>query len=58
MLYYALVYPYLQYSTINWGCACKTLLASLQVKQNNIPRCISHTKMNSLFLLNKNKGKF
>ena len=49
MLYYALVYPYLQYSIVNWSCACKTLLASLQVKQNEILKCISHTKMNVCF---------
>ena len=29
MLYYALVYPHLQYSINDWGCACKTLLAPL-----------------------------
>ena len=45
MLYYALVYPHLQYSIIDWGCACKTLLAPLQVIQNKILRCISHTKI-------------
>ena len=45
MLYYALVYPHLQYSIIDWGCACKTHLAPLQVIQNKILRCISHTKI-------------
>ena len=45
MLYYALVYPHLKYSIIDWGCACKTLLAPLQVIQNKILRCISHTKI-------------
>ena len=45
MLYYALVYPHLQYNIIDWGCACKTHLAPLQVIQNKILRCISHTKI-------------
>ena len=45
MLYYSLVYPHLQYSIIDWGCACKTHLAPLQVVQNKILRCISHTKI-------------
>ena len=45
MLYYALVYPHLQYSIIDWGCACKTHLAPLQVMQNKILRCIGHTKI-------------
>ena len=35
-LYYALAYPNLQYSIIDWGCACKILLAPLQVLQNKI----------------------
>ena len=37
--------PHLQYSIIDWGGACKTLLAPLQVIQNKILRCISHTKI-------------
>ena len=45
MLYYALVHPHLQYSIIDLGCTCKTLLAPLQVIQNKILRCISHTKI-------------
>ena len=45
MLYCAVVYPHLQYSIIDWGCACKTLLEPLQVIQNKILRFISHTKI-------------
>ena len=45
MLYYALVYPHLQYGIIDWGCVCKTLLAPLQVIQNKILRSISHAKI-------------
>ena len=45
LLYYALLYPHLQYSVTNWSCACKTILAPLQVTQNKILRGISHTKV-------------
>ena len=45
MLYYALVYPYLQYNIIDWSCACKTHLVPLQVIQNKILKCISHIKI-------------
>ena len=57
MLYYALVYPHLQYSIIDWGCACKTLiLAPLQVIQNKIQQdALVIQKLNNLFLLNTNK---
>ena len=32
--YYALIYPYLNYGIIVWGCASNTILNCLRIKQN------------------------
>lgn len=44
LMYYALVYPHLQYSITSWGSASKTALAPLQVIQNRILKCITYAK--------------
>ena len=41
LLYYALVYPYLQYCNVVWGMAGNTLLGKLQVLQNRFIRIIN-----------------
>ena len=39
-IYYALIYPYLSYSFLAWGCVSKTRLDCLRVKHNKCLRTI------------------
>ena len=42
-LYYALIYPYLNYGILAWGNACKTLLDRILLLQKKALRIISNT---------------
>ena len=44
MLYYSLIYSYIQYGIVTWGTANKTLtgMQELNVKLNNIVRAIPY----------------
>ena len=39
-IYYALIYPYLSYGILAWGCASKTRLDCLRIKHNKCLRTI------------------
>ena len=43
MLYYSLIYPYLTYCCIMWGCASNTALHHLSVLQNRAIRLITRS---------------
>ena len=43
MLYYSLVFPYLQYCNLAWGNAGKTALQPLRIIQKRIVRIICHS---------------
>ena len=39
-LYYNLIYPFISYSILAWGSACKCRIHKVQIKQNKIVRQI------------------
>ena len=39
-IYYYLIYPYISYSILAWGCVYKTHIKTIQVKQNSEARIV------------------
>ena len=47
MIYYSLIYSYISYCCVIWGCACKTLLNKLIVLQKRAVCIITHSSFRS-----------
>ena len=43
MIYYSLIYNYIQYGIVTWGTANKTILQELNVKLNDIVRTVTYS---------------